>query len=83
MAGVIDPLGQSVDQWKPEELMVERAMPDDIVKRLEAMGHAIDRIAPAGVTQAVEIDSAGNLAGVHDPRVPGKAATGKRRSSEE
>jgi gamma-glutamyltranspeptidase / glutathione hydrolase len=65
-------------QWRPEELMVERTMPDDVVQRLEAMGHAIDRMPPAGVMQAVEIDSGGNLVGVHDPRVPGKAATGKR-----
>jgi gamma-glutamyltranspeptidase/glutathione hydrolase len=68
-------------QWRPEELMVERAMPEEIVKRLEALGHNVDRIAPAGVAQAVEIDAQGNLTGVHDPRVPGKAATGKRRSS--
>jgi gamma-glutamyltranspeptidase/glutathione hydrolase len=68
-------------QWKPEELMVEQAMPDEIVKQLEAFGHKIDRIASGGVTQAIEIDDKGNLVGVHDPRVPGKAASGKRKES--
>ncbi|MCC6493082.1 MAG: gamma-glutamyltransferase, partial [Pirellulales bacterium] len=65
-------------QWLPKELMVEDSLPDEIVKKLEAMGHKIDRISSAGVTQAIEQDEGGKLVGVHDPRVPGKAASGKR-----
>jgi gamma-glutamyltranspeptidase / glutathione hydrolase len=65
-------------QWRPKELMVEKAMPADTVKKLEAMGHAIEKIEAAGVTQAIEAAPDGKLLGVHDPRVPGKAASGKR-----
>ena len=61
-------------------LTIEEAMPKEIVDKLELMGHKIDRIGTGGVTQAVEIADDGELIGVHDPRVPGKAAGGKRRS---
>jgi gamma-glutamyltranspeptidase/glutathione hydrolase len=71
-------------QWVPDELMVENALPEAIVKKLESFGHKIDKIGSAGVTQAVEINAAGKLIGAHDPRVPGKASIGKRpaRSSD-
>ncbi|RIK80930.1 MAG: gamma-glutamyltransferase [Planctomycetota bacterium] len=65
-------------QWRPAELMVEEGFPAEIVRKLEAKGHQIDSIAAAGVTQAIEIDAAGQLIGVHDPRVPGKAAADRR-----
>jgi gamma-glutamyltranspeptidase / glutathione hydrolase len=65
-------------QWRPDVLTVEAAMPEDLVKQLEAMGHKIDRIETGGVTQAIEVDGDGELIGVHDPRVPGRAAGGKR-----
>ena len=65
-------------QWQPNELAVEESMPGDIVEKLTALGHDIKLAGSVGVTQAVELDPEGNLAGVHDPRVPGKAAVGKR-----
>jgi len=65
-------------QWRPEELMVERTMPAEIVNKLERLGHEIDTIEAAGVTQAIERGADGQLIGVHDPRVPGKAANGRR-----
>ena len=67
-------------QWRPEELTVERTMPAELVKRLEAFGHEVEKSTAAGVTQAVERGAEGNLVGVHDPRVPGKAASGRRRA---
>jgi gamma-glutamyltranspeptidase / glutathione hydrolase len=53
-------------------------MPEAIVKKLETMGHDIEEIGSGGVTQAAELTDDGKLIAVHDPRVPGKAATGTR-----
>jgi gamma-glutamyltranspeptidase/glutathione hydrolase len=66
-------------QWRPEVLMVEKKLSDDIVKKLKSLGHKIERIDAAGVTQAAERTPDGKLTAVHDPRVPGKAAIGTRR----
>jgi gamma-glutamyltranspeptidase/glutathione hydrolase len=68
-------------QWIPNELTVERKLPKEIVERLEAMGHEVNRTGSAGVTQAAELTPEGTLKAVHDPRVPGKAATGERAQS--
>lgn len=65
-------------QWMPDVLTVEKKMPEEIVKQLEAKGHKIDPIDSGAVAQAIEIDDKGQFVGVHDPRVPGKAAAGKR-----
>jgi gamma-glutamyltranspeptidase/glutathione hydrolase len=65
-------------QWFPKQLTVERKLDAPIVKQLEAMGHEIEKIGSGGVTQAAEIAPDGKLTAVHDPRVPGKAATGTR-----
>jgi gamma-glutamyltranspeptidase/glutathione hydrolase len=79
-----EPLAEAVaaprihHQWIPRELMIEKEMPADIIDKLKAMGHKIEKIDAAGVTQAVEIAPDGKLQAVHDPRVPGKAAVAKR-----
>lgn len=65
-------------QWMPDVLTVEKKMPEEIVKQLEAKGHKIDPIDSGAVAQAIEVDEKGQFIGVHDPRVPGKAAAGKR-----
>jgi gamma-glutamyltranspeptidase / glutathione hydrolase len=65
-------------QWQPDELVVEARMPVAIRSRLDALGHKIQVTSEVGVTQAVEIDPAGDLHGVHDPRVHGKAAVAER-----
>ncbi|WP_428308894.1 gamma-glutamyltransferase [Lacipirellula sp.] len=65
-------------QWMPDVLTVEKKMPEEIVKELEERGHKIDLIDSGAVAQAIEIDGNGQFMGVHDPRVPGKAAGGKR-----
>ncbi|BBO34818.1 gamma-glutamyltransferase [Lacipirellula parvula] len=67
-------------QWMPDVLTVEKKMPDEIVKELEKRGHKIDLIDSGAVAQAIEIDEKGQFIGVHDPRVPGKAAAGKRKN---
>jgi gamma-glutamyltranspeptidase/glutathione hydrolase len=68
-------------QWRPEALMVEDDMPQEIVDKLHALGHEIDETASSsmGVTQAIEQTPDGELIGVFDPRVPGKAAGGTRQ----
>jgi gamma-glutamyltranspeptidase/glutathione hydrolase len=65
-------------QWRPDELVVEEKMPADVVKKLESFGHKIEKIGTGGVTQAIEVGADGKLIGTFDPRVPGKAAVGKR-----
>jgi gamma-glutamyltranspeptidase/glutathione hydrolase len=65
-------------QWRPDELVIEEKMPADIVKKLEGFGHKIEKIGSGGVTQAIEAGTDGELIGTYDPRVPGKAAVGKR-----
>jgi gamma-glutamyltranspeptidase/glutathione hydrolase len=65
-------------QWRPDELVVEEKMPADVVKKLEGFGHEIEKIGTGGVSQAIEVGASGELIGTFDPRVPGKAAVGKR-----
>jgi gamma-glutamyltranspeptidase/glutathione hydrolase len=66
-------------QWRPDKLMVEKELPQEVVDKLKSMGHDVETTEAAGVTQANERTADGRLAGVHDPRVPGKAASGSRR----
>jgi gamma-glutamyltranspeptidase/glutathione hydrolase len=65
-------------QWRPNELMIERAMPGEIVKKLEALGHKVHLQNDVGVTQAIERAANGTWIGVFDPRVAGKAMEGQR-----
>jgi gamma-glutamyltranspeptidase/glutathione hydrolase len=65
-------------QWRPDELLVEDGLPGEIKSRLEALGNKIQVTSDGGFTQAVEIDPAGNFRGIHDPRLPGKAAVAER-----
>jgi gamma-glutamyltranspeptidase / glutathione hydrolase len=65
-------------QWKPDVLTVEEKMPTEVVDALKAKGHEIDLIPSGAVAQAIELDEQGQFIGVHDPRVPGKSASGKR-----
>jgi gamma-glutamyltranspeptidase/glutathione hydrolase len=62
-------------QWSPDELVVERAMSAELRAALVARGHELRLRDSIGVTQAIE-RPAGTAAflGVHDPRVPGRAA---------
>lgn len=65
-------------QWMPDVLTVEKKMPPEVVEQLQAKGHQIDEIESGAVAQAIEVDESGQFVGVHDPRVPGKAASGTR-----
>lgn len=72
-------------QWRPDALVVEKTMPEEITKKLAAMGHTIETMSAsaAGATQAIEVSEKGELVGVFEPRVPGKAAGGKRAEKAE
>jgi len=61
-------------QWKPDELLVEERIAEDVVAELQRRGHHIKRIDAIGATQAVATDSRSQgLVGAHDPRVKGSA----------
>ena len=62
----------------PDVLTVEKKMPQEIIEQLKAKGHKIDEIDSGAVAQAIESDEKGHFIGVHDPRIPGKAASGER-----
>lgn len=63
-------------QWSPDLLRVENRIDPSIQKALRDRGHELTvTTAQIGVTQAIEFDrSKGQFLGLHDPRVPGKAA---------
>ena len=63
-------------QWRPDEIWVEQRMDRATVAALEKLGHKTRMIDAGGVTQAIEVDAAGTLTAVRDPRVHGKAAAG-------
>ena len=60
-------------QWRPDALVVERAMPDMVVARLEALGHAVQRRETIAAVQAAAVDEHGAPVAAHEPRLPGKA----------
>jgi gamma-glutamyltranspeptidase / glutathione hydrolase len=74
------PLDQAVEaprfhhQWRPNVVTYERGLDKNIVAGLRERGHNIEGVGSAGRTQAIGIDSSGELIGVSDPRAEGKAA---------
>lgn len=62
-------------QWSPDALAVEKTMPIRIANGAIKRGHSIQVAPSVGVTQAIARTPDGKaFIGVHDPRVPGKAA---------
>ncbi|MEC7566951.1 MAG: gamma-glutamyltransferase [Planctomycetota bacterium] len=62
-------------QWSPDRLYMEQGTDPELVQSLRAMGHRVTVGGSAGTTQLIHRDPAtGLFTGVHDPRVPGKAA---------
>jgi gamma-glutamyltranspeptidase/glutathione hydrolase len=61
-------------QWSPDFLYFEASCDLEMTRRLAGMGHMMRR-GTGGVCQAIGFDArSGRFLGVHDPRVPGKAA---------
>ncbi len=65
-------------QWRPDSVLLECAVSQELEDGLKRYGHKIESVAESGITQAIGWDSKGQLLGVHDPRIPGKAARGAR-----
>jgi gamma-glutamyltranspeptidase/glutathione hydrolase len=62
-------------QWSPDAVRIESRLDETLQKALTSRGHKLTPVANMGVTQAILYDRAkGQFLGVHDPRVPGKAA---------
>lgn len=62
-------------QWSPNRLYVEAKVGPKIAGALRARGHEVALMPYSGVTQAIALTKDGKgFIGVHDPRVPGKAA---------
>jgi len=62
-------------QWKPDELVVERRIGEEVLQELERRGHRLKRVESLGATQAIGMKQK-RLVGAHDPRVEGKSAGG-------
>lgn len=61
-------------QWSPDELMVEKAMPDDIIAALEKRGHKVRELNSLSVAHTVARSADGkSFVGAADPRAGGKA----------
>jgi gamma-glutamyltranspeptidase/glutathione hydrolase len=61
-------------QWSPDQLMVEKTMPPELLKALEARGHEVGVTSAIGATQMVGRTKDGKeFIGVADPRASGKA----------
>jgi gamma-glutamyltranspeptidase / glutathione hydrolase len=62
-------------QWSPDAVRIESRLDETLQKALTSRGHKLTPVANMGVTQAIEFDrTSGQYLGVHDPRIPGKAA---------
>jgi gamma-glutamyltranspeptidase / glutathione hydrolase len=61
-------------QWQPDRVLVESGIGSDIIMALKAKGHEVQSVDQMGVCQAIVRLPSGTLHGVHDPRIPGKAA---------
>lgn len=62
-------------QWFPNELMVEKALPQPLRDELSKRGHKLKELPTMGVSQIVALDPNGKgFVGAADPRAGGKAA---------
>jgi gamma-glutamyltranspeptidase / glutathione hydrolase len=62
-------------QWSPDRLYLESGTAGNVAESLRNMGHTVVIGGSAGTTQMIYRDPKNGLfTGVHDPRVPGKAA---------
>jgi gamma-glutamyltranspeptidase/glutathione hydrolase len=62
-------------QWSPDAVRIESQLDPAVQEALASRGHKLTKVGSMGVTQAILFDrSSGQFLGVHDPRVPGKAA---------
>ena len=61
-------------QWSRDELMVEKAMPDEVTTALEKRGHKVRELNSLSVAHSVARSADGkSFVGAADPRAGGKA----------
>lgn len=65
-------------QWQPDRVLVESNIGNDIIMSLRVRGHRVEEVERMGVCQAIVRLPSGEMVGVHDPRIPGKAAGEER-----
>jgi gamma-glutamyltranspeptidase/glutathione hydrolase len=62
-------------QWSPDAVRIESRLDASLQTALTDRGHKLTPVGSMGVSQAIWFDKgSGQFLGVHDPRVPGKAA---------
>ncbi|HKS36181.1 MAG TPA: gamma-glutamyltransferase [Verrucomicrobiae bacterium] len=62
-------------QWKPDEIVIEKRVGEDVARELEKRGHTLKRVDAIGAAQAVGWDSVEKrFIGAHDPRVEGNVS---------
>jgi len=61
-------------QWVPDELLVERTLPEPLQDGLKNRGHKVKPSSGMGVSQIVWRNPNGQFEGVADPRAGGNAA---------
>ena len=62
-------------QWFPEQVVVERTLPPETIRALEALGHTVRVGPPSGSANSVA-SSNGELIGAADGRARGSLAAG-------
>jgi len=61
-------------QWSPDQIRIEKTVPDETKKKLRAMGHSLTEEESFGFSQILIRDPDGSFAGASDPRCVGLAA---------
>jgi gamma-glutamyltranspeptidase/glutathione hydrolase len=61
-------------QWRPNQLFHEPGFSRGSIDHLKSLGHDLQESSSGGITQAIGRSTDGQLYGVFDPRVPGKAS---------
>jgi len=61
-------------QWSPDQIRIEKAVPDEVKQKLEAMGHQLKEEENFGFCQVLIRNPDGSFDGATDPRCVGLAA---------
>jgi gamma-glutamyltranspeptidase/glutathione hydrolase len=60
-------------QWRPDQLLVEKTMPEAVKTNLQLRGHVIKSMPMMGATQAIALDKQGHFVAVSEPRLTNNA----------
>jgi gamma-glutamyltranspeptidase/glutathione hydrolase len=56
-------------QWRPDQLLVEKSLPEVVKVDLQSRGHVIKSMPMMGATQAIALDKRGHFVAVSEPRL--------------